>query len=97
MSKKNRREKEVSKLRRELEILKTQIRAGEPEKVSFDLGVVTKRPAENISAVNVNSLPTMESTTIDYSYLKNDLLRTAILSIGAFASIFILYFYTLHK
>lgn len=108
MSKKSRGEKEVARLRREVEFLKTQVKAGlpslqsrsetgQPEVGQFNLPIDGKKTVEKIIAPKINSNYQFKAITVDYSYLKKDLLKTALLAAAAFASIFVLYFHQIGK
>lgn len=90
MSKKNRNEKEAARLRREVEMLKAQLKAARPE-WERPASVVERATASRTEPVNVGNFRTNLIT--DYSYLRNDLVRTGVLSALAFASIFLIYFY----
>lgn len=107
MSKKNRSEKEVARLRREVEFLKTQVRVGltlpaedgtgRSQTTNFNLPTNLVRPVEKTLAPKVNLNYQTKTIIVDYSYLKKDLLKTAFLAFAAFASIFALYFYQTTK
>lgn len=93
MSKKNRSEKEMARLRREIEFLKTQVKSEQGESSGFNFVVPTNRSAEKVGTpIKIPNLKP-RLIEIDYSYLKRDLLRTAILAALAFSSIFSVYFY----
>lgn len=95
MSKKNRGEKESTKLRREVEILKAQLKAVRPEwerVVKEEVVAVTKNPADTNARPDYKAYRPAQ-VTADFSYLHRDLLKTVLLSAAAFASIFLIYFY----
>jgi len=90
MSKKNRGEKEASRLRREVEILRTQLKAARPEERRVEKTEESHARAQN----QTSSSSDFRTTPVaDYSYLRGDLVKTAILSALSFASIFLIYFY----
>lgn len=96
MSKKNRSEKEVARLRREVEFLKTQVKITQPETGQFTLPSALRAPTAKVDASKINVNYQTKTVIVDYSYLKKDLLKTALLAGGAFGSIFAIYFYQLH-
>ena len=88
MSKKNRGEKEAARLRREVEILRTQLRAVRPEESRAEK--TEEHQARAQSQTNSGFRTTLIT---DYSYLQKDLLKTTVLSVLSFVSIFAIYFY----
>lgn len=93
MSKKTRRQKEVARLRRDLEIIKTQMRLQSPveslsvarpvkadDSDNFRLGQnMTPERARKLSESSILS-ETKTTTGANHSYLKRDLLKTFVLS-----------------
>ena len=96
MSKKTRSEKEIARLRRDLELLRSRLKHQE------DLGKVEKEArAFSIknevvipTIVKVDKKPSINSNSLtsqDFSYIKKDLFRTGLLSLSALSVIFALY------
>lgn len=86
MAKKNRKEKELSRLRREIEILKAQ---------ASRKNYSQTKPQKEEKVLSPATLPTplkaLEIRRVDPKYIKKDLLKTALLSVLAFAIILVLY------
>lgn len=91
MSKKTRKEKEVSRLRREVEILRAELATGSKPKAR-ELPQAFPSLAARKSEPNEAPSPAAEANSPpDQSYLKKDLLRTFLLSLAAFLMIFSVY------
>jgi|GEM_PF-5382306 hypothetical protein len=94
MSKRNRGEKEAARLRREVEILKAQLAEARPNWSRVERSGIEQAGTGQPLPVNQPSYSSFRTTSItDYSYLRRDLLKTGALSVLAFASIFLIYFY----
>ncbi|MCG2685835.1 hypothetical protein L6258_00505 [Candidatus Parcubacteria bacterium] len=84
MAKKKRRDKEVARLSREIELLKAQMASGTPAKEKASTRQAKdKRPA----AVAREVTPTLNST-----YLKKDLRKSLLLTLAALGILTVLYF-----
>lgn len=95
MSRRNRNEKEAARLRREVEILKAQLAAVRPDwnrTEKPDGGqLMVGQMSTSGNQSNYSSFRT--TSVIDYSYLKGDLVKTALLAAVNFSAIFLIYFY----
>lgn len=87
MTKKTRKEKELSRLRREIEILKAQASRKNYSPATSPASGGTPP----LGGGNPASLKALEIRRVDPKYIKKDLLKTALLSVLALAIILVLY------
>lgn len=97
MARKTRKEKENTRLRREIEVLKAQV-SGQNYLESEPVKTQTPTPPPAIASSGVAgaaSTPTplkpLEIRRVDPKFIKADLLKTALLSVLAIAAILVLY------
>lgn len=106
MAKKTRKQKEVARLRREIEILKAQVSGRRPEvlpsgqtyskpKPRAEEKVIASTPPPTFAKASAGAAPTplkvLEMRRVDPKFIKADLLKTALLSVLAIAAILVLY------
>ena len=85
---KTRSKKELKELRREVELLRAQLKITAPE---IKRGAVPVQPVAKSKAPE--SPKHAESIDIDDSYVKKDLLKTIVLSTMAFTTIFLIWYF----